>query len=284
MKQNTFLFILATCLAGFFIFKFTGGNGSLANPAPKKTDFEFGHETVTSDFEINCKEDLLDEVFDWGRKLEKEALDTFGSEVTEAEEQAFGKTLHEQFEYTYLKDKRFKKCNGIFKRMLPLVERGELGYTIYLIEDEVVNAWTTPGGRIYITTGIYDFCANDDELAIVIGHELGHHENLHTRRIVQKVKTGTDNFGDFLGSLSVGIYQQFSQPFSQNDELEADFCGFYLAAKAGYDPEVGIEFWKRMAEGEAENQAFKVLRSHPYSSKRHDCGKDHIHKARRDLN
>lgn len=243
------------------------------------------HPSCSADY-TDCL-DIDDVTLEKMNSLEKVALALTVENISLEEEQMIGKYYHEQANYTFINDKRTEKLNGILNKMRPYFLRQELDYKIYLIDDPVVNAWTIPGGYIYFTTGILEFAESDDELANIIGHEVGHNECKHTHKGLLREKgqeTVTDLFEQFTG---IKVDPQIPQTmmyystlpliaFGQIDELQADRTGFYLANKIGYNPEKGLEFWKRSAKNETENYFDKFMRSHPYSSKRYECGEEYL--------
>jgi hypothetical protein len=207
---------------------------------------------------------------------EKAALDMFFPIDLETEK-GVGESFHEQQDYDYIEDTRTEKLRRMLKKLVRKAERrNELKYNVYLIEDDVVNAWTVPGGNIYVTTGILDFIENDDELANVLGHEIGHNERKHTSRHIQR-QVPAMWFGDQVAVI-LDVLGQLTISFNQYQELEADQIGIDLAKAAGYNPLRGLSFWERMAENENPNFMDKVFRSHPYSQNRYECGKSYIEK------
>ncbi|MCB0641181.1 MAG: M48 family metallopeptidase, partial [Phaeodactylibacter sp.] len=218
---------------------------------------------------------------DWfllaGAEAEEIALNTFFPISDEMEIEA-GQSIHEDFDYTFIEDARTQKLRNMLDEMRPFISR-DLDYKIFLIEDDVINAWTIPGGYIYVTTGIMDFIQSDDELANVIGHEIGHNENKHTTKIIQR--NAPRNIHPDI-SVVVDVYSLATMAYNQPQELEADQSGFYLSYKAGYNPRRGLDFWKRLAEFENPNFLEKLFRSHPYSAARYQCGQDYLDQAKMD--
>jgi predicted Zn-dependent protease len=205
---------------------------------------------------------------------EKSMLDMFFP-IDLSTEKSVGEAFHEQQSYDYIEDTRTEKLRRMLKKLIKKADRrNELRYNVYLIEDEVVNAWTVPGGNIYVTTGILDFIKNDDELANVLGHEIGHNEKKHGLRHIQR-SVPAMWFGDQVGVI-LEVLSQLTVSFNQYQELEADQIGIDLAKAAGYNPLRGLSFWERMAENENPNFMEKVFRSHPYSQNRYECGKAYI--------
>ena len=111
------------------------------------------------------------------------------------------------------------------------------GYNIRLAQTSTINAYAD-GKNITMTSGMMDFVKNDDELALIIGHELGHNTMGHIRKIVSNI------------ILSVGG-TRYTRPF----ETEADYVGLYYMVRAGYNPEGVEDFWQRLAITNPKNVA-----------------------------
>ncbi len=201
-------------------------------------------------------------------------------------ENEVGDKFHKEQNFTFIEDSTTARLRRILKKMLPHINRTELKYQIYLVSDPQINAWTVPGGKIYFTTGIMKFVESDDEIANIMGHEIGHNECRHTLKMLQRLaiaqtpqKALKDFFGievpinveTFVGLLSVG-----TMVFNQHEELESDRTGMQLSAHAGYNPIKGLDFWKRMSAKEKETKFEKMFRSHPYSRARYDCGNTYL--------
>lgn len=114
---------------------------------------------------------------------------------------------------------------------IPLTVKSETtcGYTVRLSQTSTINAYAN-GKNITMTSGMMNFVKNDDELALIIGHELGHNTMGHIRKIVSNI------------ILSVGG-TRYTRPF----ESEADYVGLYYMVRAGYSPNNVEEFWRRLA-------------------------------------
>lgn len=123
-------------------------------------------------------------------------------------------------------------------------------YPVLLVRKDAVNAWAD-GTKIYITTGMLRFVENDEELALVIGHELAHNTRGHI-----EAKLGNQLIGAILGALvtaasgvdvtNIGAHAG-GHAFSQEFEAEADYVGVYHAGRAGYDLTEAASFWRRLA-------------------------------------
>lgn len=129
-------------------------------------------------------------------------------------------------------------------------------WEIHVVDDDSVNAWCMPGGKMAVYTGLLNrVVPTDDELAQVIAHEISHALLQHGReRMSRAVAT---NVGLQLGSIATGVNLSglenvamvaLELPNSRNSETEADRVGIELAAKAGYHPNAAVTLWQKMAQ------------------------------------
>ena len=152
-----------------------------------------------------------------------------------------------------------------------------------LVQDKSVNAFCMPGGKIVVYEGLLPVTQDEASLAIVLGHEIAHAVAKHSAE--QMSKQIRQQYGQQIGagvlsalgasSSTVGLASQIAgmgfqfknQKYSRDNESEADHMGLIFAAMAGYDPNVAVSFWQRMASqsGSSENDLFS---DHPSDSKR----------------
>jgi predicted Zn-dependent protease len=143
----------------------------------------------------------------------------------------------------------------------------------HVLSSDEVNAWCMPGGKIAVYTGlIQKLGATDDELAAVIGHEIGHALREHGRErasqaMAQQVAVGVIGAiaGIPQGALDLApmvLDVTFNLPHSREQEQEADRIGVELAARAGYDPRAAISLWEKMQKM-GGSQPPKFLSTHP---------------------
>ncbi|MDD2764203.1 MAG: M48 family metallopeptidase [Opitutaceae bacterium] len=144
-----------------------------------------------------------------------------------------------------------------------------------------VNAFALPGGKVGVYTGLLQFTATDDELAVVMGHEIGHATARHgAQRMTEAVGASllgiglSEWLGDarnrdlWLAAYGVGAAGMILK-YSRDHEGEADEIGLIYAARAGYDPRAGITFWQRMMEKNKDGRKLPVLLStHPADANR----------------
>ena len=150
-------------------------------------------------------------------------------------------------------------------------------WEVNLIGSKQINAFCMPGGKIAFYTGILDqLKLNDDEVAMVMGHEIAHALREHARERMGKsaaTNIGASLLTQLLGLGQVGQTvtnygaQLLTLQFSRDNESEADLVGMELAARAGYDPRAGVSLWQKMS---AANKGAppQWLSTHPAGSTR----------------
>ena len=156
-------------------------------------------------------------------------------------------------------------------------------WTFNLVQNKEANAWCMPGGLICVYEGILPLTQDEPSLAIVLGHEIAHAVARHSaEQMSTKIKQqygmqiGAAVLGGIgLGTSTTSIIQavaaqgfNFSNlKYSRNHESEADHMGLIFAAMAGYDPQVAVSFWQRMAAA-SNNQRSEFLSDHPSDATR----------------
>lgn len=155
--------------------------------------------------------------------------------------------------------------------------RPDINYTFKIIDTNDINAFSLPGGFVYVNYGMLNFVNSDDEMAAVLGHEIGHVERrnqitLNAKAQVLNVILGVLSmvspfvwrFGGLLGDLSL-------QKMSRVDELQADQYGLLLMTRAGYDPHGMISMQQHLGNEEAaggNDLLNKYFEDHPESPDR----------------
>jgi len=154
------------------------------------------------------------------------------------------------------------RLRAIAQRLVPYTyewnERArQWRWEVNLINDPQINAFCMPGGKIAFYTGILEkLKLSDDEVAMVMGHEMTHALREHARERMGKTLVtrgvievgaaifGLGNGGRYLAGMGG---QLATLKFGRDDESEADLVGMELAARAGYDPHAGVTLWQKMA-------------------------------------
>ena len=181
------------------------------------------------------------------------------------------------------------RLRAIAKRIIPFATRwnpeaAKWKWQVNLLNSKQVNAFCMPGGRIAFFTGILtSLKLTDDEVAVVMGHEIAHALREHGRERAAK-STATGVVSRIIGA-GVAAYtgidprltdvatNAFGQlvvlKFSRDEEREADLIGLDLAARAGFDPRAGVALWQKM--GALNKRApVELLSTHPGGQDRID--------------
>ena len=184
-------------------------------------------------------------------------------------------------------DPQVKRLRAIASRIVPYAQRwnpsaANWQWEVNLLNSDQVNAFCMPGGRIAFFTGILTkLNLTDDEVAMVMGHEIAHALREHARkRAVQSTavslasKLGGAVLSSYLGidpritDAGANVAGQLTvMKFSRGDETESDLVGIDLAARAGFDPRAGIALWQKMSAVNAQ-QPMEFLSTHPSGNSR----------------
>ena len=152
-----------------------------------------------------------------------------------------------------------------------------------LMRDEAVNAFCMPGGKIVVYEGLLPLVSSEDELAVVVGHEVAHAVAKHSNeRMSQEILThfgvsfvdmALSNRTEVMRQVSASVLGLGSQlvvtlPYSRKHECEADEIGLIFMTLAGYDPGSALTFWKKMEALSGNSGSSDFLSTHPSDSKR----------------
>lgn len=167
---------------------------------------------------------------------------------------------------------KYMRDNGFEKQL----EGFEWEFNV--IDEDVVNAWAMPGGKVAFYTGILPICQDEAGIAVVMGHEVAHAIAKHGQErmnqgmvqqfgaiglsvALQNKPAATQNLANQafgIGTTVLGVL-----PFSRLHESEADELGLTFMAIAGYDPREAPEFWERMSANSGGNQPPEFMSTHP---------------------
>lgn len=160
---------------------------------------------------------------------------------------------------------------------------GVSSWDVVVFRSPQVNAFALPGGHIGVYTGILPVTKTPDQLAAVIGHEVGHVIARHGAERVSDALVGqgavlvagsiaqkkNKNWGLIVAAVGAPAVQYgFLLPFGRAQESEADLIGLELMAKAGYDPREAVELWKNMGAASGGKQPPEILSTHPSNQRR----------------
>lgn len=186
------------------------------------------------------------------------------------------------------KDKKeLEQLRGIVKRIAAVSHYPDFPYEVHIADIDIVNAWCAPGGKIMVYQGLWDpkkglvEKGNENELAAVLSHEIAH---ANARHVTESISTnvtimmvgaavstaiaaggyqeGSNLFGEvFMQGMNI-----FVPSYTRKNEFEADGLGLMYMAKAGYDPRVAVELWKKAAK--KKKDVSSIYASHPSSGAR----------------
>ena len=174
-----------------------------------------------------------------------------------------------------------RRVKAIGAKIAAAANRPDFKWEFNLVQNDAMNAYCLPGGKVVVYTGILKAAKNDAQLATVMSHEVAHALARHgaERMSSAKVQQGIQLIGNVVLSSTAPQYRNvFNQaygvgsqlgvmlPYGRLQESEADEIGIYLMVKAGYNPYEALNFWKNMSAGKkAQNEVFST---HPSSNTR----------------
>ena len=174
------------------------------------------------------------------------------------------------------------RVRQIGQRIAAISGQENFQWEFHVIEDDVMNAFCLPGGKVFFYTGILKIMENDDQVAAVMGHEIAHALARHGAERMSMQQAS--NFGAVVLAIALDIPPQYQDlyaqaygmtsqlglmlPFSRQHEHEADQIGVYLMYAAGYDVHEAVTFWKRMKKESAGKNPPEFLSTHPSNDAR----------------
>jgi len=173
-------------------------------------------------------------------------------------------------------------ANAIVDELEP--PHDSLNWEMAIFDEDAINAFAMPGGKIGVFKGILKAAQDQDQLAAVIGHEIAHVTARHSAERASRVVTtgvGIQVAAILLGgghsgatytayeALNAGASLGIMLPFNRGQESEADIVGLEYMARAGFDPRASVPLWQNMAK-ENEGGPPEFLSTHPSSERRID--------------
>jgi predicted Zn-dependent protease len=146
-----------------------------------------------------------------------------------------------------------------------------------IIDDESPNAFAMPGGKIGFNKGMFAYAPSDEDIAVILGHEVSHVLARHSsERISQNLlaQVGAITLDEatknesaavrraWMSGFGLGAQVGVLLPFSRAHEEEADYLGIIFMARAGYNPEAAPAFWQRFAKAGAKKPP-EFFSTHP---------------------
>jgi predicted Zn-dependent protease len=170
---------------------------------------------------------------------------------------------------------RIEPHTAVFRRDAPAWK-----WEVNVINSNELNAFCMPGGKIAFYSGlIKQLNLNDNEIAVVVGHEISHALREHSREQVSQAMAAQATIGVGAALLGLGdgtadiantAYEALvATKFSRVDETEADHIGLELTARAGYDPRAGVSLWQKMIKAnQSGGRPPEFLSTHPAEASR----------------
>jgi predicted Zn-dependent protease len=198
--------------------------------------------------------------------------------ISTPEEISLGNSIHQQLTQQYRilnQTAEAEHIRRIGRQLAQVSDRQDYQYYFFLVEEDEMNAFTIPGGRIYIFSGLVDKLKSDDQIASVMAHEIGHCAARHTIKKFQAA-LGYNLIGSIvLGKVGEGAQQIASMSsnmimnivfsaYGRQDEYEADRLGIKYLYLAGYNPQANVETLEILQRESQSDGAPLILRSHPH--------------------
>ncbi|HRZ14210.1 MAG TPA: Maf and M48 domain-containing protein [Candidatus Omnitrophota bacterium] len=197
------------------------------------------------------------------------------------QEVQMGKSIARQIEreYTLTDDIGLQfRVKEIGKKISAVCDRKDIEYRFKVLDEKDVNAVSLPGGYVYIFKGLIDKVDNDDELAAVIAHEVGHIVARHSIKKMQAVMGYSlmrllaiplPQSGDVITAADLS-FAELITGYGREDELLADQLGARYAQRAGYNPRGMIAFLEKLETHNRRQplRAKNYLKTHPYTPDR----------------
>ena len=209
--------------------------------------------------------------------------------------QAYNQILKEEEDSGDHKTTALVKQIGL--RLAKVSAMPNLDWEFHLIKSEQQNAFALPGGKVAIYTGLLPVAMNEAGLAAVMSHEIAHVIARHgaqrmTRQLIltaglMATSISLNNSKQkkmIMAALGVGIVYGLTLPFSRTNEAEADQIGLRYMARAGYNPNEAIRFWKRFANVKGGKDVPEFLSTHPADKTRIALINRYLTRAKIDYN
>jgi predicted Zn-dependent protease len=163
-------------------------------------------------------------------------------------------------------------------------------WEVVVFDSEQVNAFALPGGKIGVYTQILKVAENQDQLAAIMGHEVGHvieghsNERLSSGQLSQVGLTAVaallesgnvESRNMMMAGLGLGVQYGVMMPYGRAHEKEADIVGQNLMARSGFKPEAAITLWQNMAKLGGKQPA-EFFSTHPSNQTRIDKLSAHL--------
>lgn len=210
------------------------------------------------------------------------------SNISDQQEVEIGKQINQQ-----LLNKQYQLSNNyqlqqyvdnIGQELIAKSDSRDIPYTFQVVESNAVNAFATPGGFVYVTTGLIEEADNQAQLASVIAHEIAHINQKHGIKALKRAVLAqgvAETAGVSTSTLAqIGYQLALDLPQSREYEYEADRVGLKILQQAGYSPMAFVNFLKQLENGGQP----EFLRTHPTNTNRIEALAEEIESAQANSN
>src|SRR5438477_8417858 len=173
-------------------------------------------------------------------------------------------------------DERLQHVQALVRRVLAAIGENPQGWVVRVLDTDpkAVNAFVYGGKYVYVFTGLVDQARSDDELAVVVGHEIGHSVLKHNLRRNSDLTSTLANLATVVGQIKGGrggsnamaIGNALHNGYSRDDEREADAFGVLAAWRAGFDPIRGADFFSRQEQADDKASAAQAKELDDYKA------------------
>lgn len=199
----------------------------------------------------------------------------YGTEKEVAIGEAVAAKMEEEYEIVADVDVN-ERVQGILDRIVAVCDRKDIVYFIKVVDKDIINAVSLPGGYIYIFKEVVEKAENDDQLASVIAHEVGHITARHSVKRIQNIYgalilqgLASQSNARVAQGVNLALTSLFME-YSQQDEFESDRLAVKYLRKAGYKPEEMANFLEILKKEEEKEpiRQYSYWRTHPFISQR----------------
>lgn len=181
-----------------------------------------------------------------------------------------------------------QRIERIGQRIVAQTSMADLPWSFHVVADDAINAFNTPGGNVYVHTGLINAVSDESELAGVMAHEVAHGVARHATQQMSKAYGINVGASILLGG-NPGMIEQLAAQvaaggvmarFSRDDEREADRLGVRYLAAAGYDPYGLARFFEKLLEQERRRPGAlaQFFSTHPLTEERVEEARRHANR------
>ncbi|MBE9159310.1 M48 family metalloprotease [Nodosilinea sp. LEGE 06152] len=195
------------------------------------------------------------------------------STISDQEEVELGRQINQMVlsqQYQLYSNRQVQQyVDQVGQRLVAASDSRDIPYTFQVVSSDQVNAFATPGGFVYVTTGLLQEADNEAQLASVLAHEIAHINERHSIQALRRAVLAqgiAETAGVETSALAqVGYQVAFELPRSRDFEYAADAAGLQILQAAGYPPEAFVSFLEQLMDSSAQPE---FLRTHPASDSR----------------